>query len=620
MQKGRCNVKTLKSFGLVAILAFGFLVPSVVCGGANTWTGGRPMGVPDAEAGGKLATDPSNPSVVYGAFGQTLYRSVDGGRTWRSIQTFDGIRALLIHPAAPSTIYVAASDRVFKSTDSGATWTTTLLDHVTALAGSPTDPATVFAGSFWRMRKTVDSGATWTSTTVVSTVSSLVIDPRDERVAYAGGEGYSWFAEYPGGLSKTTDGGESWSNAGPNRDHVRAVGVDPVGGSTVYIATGPYTQEEILTLPDVLRSDDGGGSWTSVVHGLPEGDIRSLAVDPAVSGTVYAGTQAGVYRSRDGGRSWHPFAQRLAGATVTNLAITDSGRTLHATTPNGPFAFEIARGPIDVAVGPGGESRVLVWDADRLSIGAVGSSGAWSSGVPSAASSTWTAVALAESGSRSRVLWQCGDGRSALEIVGPAGRESVNVFASSPEWIPSDVSVRADGKTHVLWTGTDGRMFVARVSASGAVQKGPTYGPAPGWSAIAIADGPGTDTWVLWRATDGRWAVTPHRDGVMVGAYIHVVDADWSVEDLAVGVDGRPRLLRTQPDGTASVTTIDSDGRLVFERFHERPNLRPRRIASGADGLTRLLFTGSDGNGELLVLDSANSQSAIHALSSARQP
>ena len=189
---------------------------------------------------------------------------------------------------------------------------------------------------------------------------------------------------------KTTNSGVSWQKTSPESfDSVAAVAVDSVAGSTVYIATGEYIPgwgAGSGTAPEVLRSDDGGATWTSANMGLPSGGVRTLTTDPHISGTLYAGTQAGVYRSRDGGRSWTPFSQRLAGIPITSLAITDEGRRLHAGTSNGVYGLEIARGPMDVAAGPAGESRVLVWDADRLSLGTVDGSGQWTSTPPGSVS------------------------------------------------------------------------------------------------------------------------------------------------------------------------------------------------------------------------------------------
>jgi len=260
---------------------------------------------------------------------------------------------------------------------------------------------------------------------------------------------------------------------------------------------------------------------------------------------------------------------------------------------------------------------VLVWDEDRLSLGALDASGHWTTSSPGGASATWTAIAITTTGGeRTHVLWQNGDGRAALEVVGASGREAVTVLEKRPGWIASDLAARDDGTTDILWSSTDGRMSIANVSSTGVTTGGLVYGPAPGWSAVAIADGSGDDTWALWRSTDGRSALSVHREGTMVASYKYAAEPEWSVEDLAVATDGRPRLLRTSPGGLASIATIDAEGRLTADQRYSIPGFAPRRIAAGADGQTRLLCLNSDGQGELLRLNSDNTLRDQHSVPS----
>ncbi len=595
------------------IAAIGILLgaPAILGAGANTWTGSSPVAVPEGSTS-LVSADPNDPDVVYAAFATELYRSGNGGRTWRHLRSFGDISALLVHPASASTIYVGIggwSAEVYRSSDAGETWSLVLQALlVESLAGSPTDPNVVFVGADYVIHKSSDAGRTWTTAPFGGVVASLVIDPRDPATMYAGAEGLATnFVDYPGSFGKTEDSGSTWTRLGeePPFDSVLAVEIDPATSQTLYVATGPYRDSDYDTKSEVFRSEDGGISWKSANEGLPDSSVRSLKADPHVSGTLYAGTESGVYRTLDGGRSWASFGRQLSGLATTSLAIGVGGRLL-AGTSRGLYDLQAAHGPMDVASTAGG-SRVLVWDGDHSSVGTLGASGGWTSGLPGGSSTTWTAVALAESGGgRSHVLWQNGDGRSSLEILSSSGRQSAIVFSKRSGWIASDLSVRTDGQTNVLWTGPEGSMSIARVSASGAVSEGLVYGPAPGWSAVAIADAAGNDTWILWRATNGRLALSVHRDGEMVWSYKYAADADWSAEDLTVGEDGRPRLLRTGPDGLASAATIDAGGRLTASQSYGLPGFTPRRIAAGADGLTRVLFGGDDGHGELLLLNPDN--------------
>jgi len=292
--------KAIRHFWIVGVL---LLNPSFLGAGANTWTGGGVPATPGGGFGGLISTSPLAPDVVYASFGNILHRSADGGRTWAPVREFDSIYAVLVHPASPSTIFVSAyvggRPGLHVSRDGGQSWTQSLADYLpTALAGSPTDHSLVFFGRFGTISKSTDGGQTWhTAADVAGVVANLVIHPRQESIVYAASEGFEYFGDYPGSLGKSMDGGATWAESGPQPlDSAYAVAVDAAAGTTVYVATGPYTYGTGRNLlPDVQRSEDGGANWTSAREGLPASVvIRGLVADPHVSGTLYAGTDAGL--------------------------------------------------------------------------------------------------------------------------------------------------------------------------------------------------------------------------------------------------------------------------------------------------------------------------------------
>jgi hypothetical protein len=148
-------------------------------------------------------------------------------------------------------------------------------------------------------------------------------------------------------------------------------------------------------------------------------------------------------------------------------------------------------------------------------------------------------------------------------------------------------------------------MSISSVNASGIEARGPVFGPYAGWSAIAIADAPDGDTGRCGvRPTAACRSRAPQRSVTLayrLGAYL-----DWSAQDITVGADGRPRLLRTSPSGLASIVTIDEAGLPRTGGRYTLPGFTPRRIAAADDGVTRVLFSSDDGQGEVLLLDSDN--------------
>jgi hypothetical protein len=598
----------------IGVLAWLSIAPAIVRGGQNTFTGSLGVG---ARGGGAdlIAADPSNPYVVYAVFQQVLYRSDDGGRTWTSRKGgFNAIYALLVHPAEPSTIYLSTAEGnaipgVYRSMDSGVTWTKTPMeDFIQTLAGDPSDASTVYAGSFGgRIWKSSDEGATWTSGQNISgIIAQLVVDPHQRANVYVGTESDYYYFNF-GEFARSTDSAATFAPHNPGAfKAVRALAIDPLSPSKLYMG---LDSDNPRNLRGFYSSSDGGTTWAHTGAGLPEGTISSIVVDPRGSETLYAGTRDGVFRSRNAGGTWAPFGSRK-GLSVASLTVSGDGRFLHAGTGLGASDYEFVEGPIDVAGGISGDSRVLLRSGDKAALSNLDSSGNWSDGGSSDASATWIATAIAVGADgNTRVLWQCQDGRWGLEIVGRASRESVTFSQSTVD--PTDIAVAADGQTWILFTGATGQMSVTRMDATSAPRFGHAYGPAQGWSAVAIADGP-EGAWVLWRCTDGRAGLSLHdATGLMLRSFQWAASPGLAAEDIAVGADGRPRLLRTS-SLQAEIWTVGADGQLTAGQSYGSFGYVPRRISVGADGLTRVLWNYVGGHGSVWLLNADNTIKEKH--------
>ncbi|HVN77284.1 MAG TPA: hypothetical protein VMT19_13280 [Thermoanaerobaculaceae bacterium] len=168
------------------------------------------------------------------------------------------------------------------------------VSHLVVMPGPPTRVlAATLSG------KTIPTGDLWSSPDAASSwhrsaafgefdrVDDLVVHPTETGVVYA--------ALTRAGLMMSRDWGEHWASV--STWAVRALAIAPSRPSRMY-ACGQYGQ--------VLRSDDGGATWSSVSQGLPPGTtVDALAVGPDSDATVYAGARGGfVFRSSDGGDTW----------------------------------------------------------------------------------------------------------------------------------------------------------------------------------------------------------------------------------------------------------------------------------------------------------------------------
>ena len=123
-------------------------------------------------------------------------------------------------------------------------------------------------------------------------------------------------------LYKSTTGGSSVSaiKNGLTADNVGALAIDPLNPSTIYAGAGPNISFGAFA-GGVFKSTDGGATWVAANNGLATFSVNSIAIDPDVPSTVYAGTTAGVYKSTDGGASWVIRSVGLAFTHINALAI-----------------------------------------------------------------------------------------------------------------------------------------------------------------------------------------------------------------------------------------------------------------------------------------------------------
>src|SRR5688572_16128408 len=293
-----------------------------------------------------LAIDPKTPATVYaGTFGKGVFKSTDAGRYWTPVPGGfgdDTVLSFAIDPRDPAAIYAGTTasssatagavfspaSAVIKSSNGGLTWAAANAGLpraiVTALAIDPSNPAALYAGtSTAGVFKTANGGLTWTPANAgigTSNISHLVVDPRNPNVIYAALEGCSAGCSTPAGVFKSTNGGTNWvsASAGLADDlQVIALAIEPTDTRVLYAAT---------RFNGLFKTTNGGGNWISI-NPAPTGTMFAivhfaLVVDPASTGTVYAGTFDGVAKTADGGRTWAtansglPVSTRVFALTV----------------------------------------------------------------------------------------------------------------------------------------------------------------------------------------------------------------------------------------------------------------------------------------------------------------
>jgi len=124
-----------------------------------------------------------------------------------------------------------------------------------------------------------------------------------------------------------------WTTNGPGHETILSLAIDPVMPMTLYAGTEN---------DGVFRSPDGGTMWSAAGANMTDSTVRALAIDPRDPRNVYAGTLGGgVFKSIDGGDTWTAFNNGLIGMDVLVVAIDPiTPRRVYAGTGGGVFAIE----------------------------------------------------------------------------------------------------------------------------------------------------------------------------------------------------------------------------------------------------------------------------------------
>lgn len=287
---------------------------------------------------GAVEIDPSNPdNVVWVGTGEVwtrnsvsvgdgLYRTNDGGTTWKKVgfEKSERIAGIQVNPKNPNEVYVGVlgplwsdSDErgLYKTTDGGATWTKILfVDKKTGcsdLLMDPTDPNTLYA-SFWEFRRTpwsftsggeksalyksTDAGKTWNKIHNGFPKGKLgrmaiAAAPSNTKILYTVIESEQ---DKDRGLYRSEDAGASWKQLNNDFEIV----VRPFYFSRIVV--DPRNPEVIVKggLGGSI-SRDGGKTFKNL--GAMHSDIHDIVFDIHNSDRMYAATDGGVYRSWNGG-------------------------------------------------------------------------------------------------------------------------------------------------------------------------------------------------------------------------------------------------------------------------------------------------------------------------------
>ena len=306
---------------------------------------------------GCVTLDPKNPQVVWVGtgennsqrsvgYGDGVYRSEDGGKSWKNLglKSSEHIARILIDPRNSNTVFVAAQgplwgpggDRgLFKTLDGGKTWKTMLPisenTGVTDVVMNPHNPDVMLAATYQRRRhvwtlidggpecaiyRSTDAGANWTKirsglpTEELGRIG-LAAAPSDPNVVYASIESI----DKKGGIFRSQDQGVTWEKRNDfdaQAQYYSHIVVDPSNAARIYVMN-----------VSLMVSDDGGKTLSVLGEKNKHSDNHEIWIDPKNSSHYLVGCDGGIYESYNRGADWR-FQANLPVTQFYDVAVDNA--------------------------------------------------------------------------------------------------------------------------------------------------------------------------------------------------------------------------------------------------------------------------------------------------------
>ena len=314
---------------------------------------------------GCITLDPSNPDVVWVgtgenvggrhvAYGDGIYRSDNGGTTWKNmgLKKSEHISEIIVHPDNSDVVWVAAQGPLwtsggerglYKTTNGGTSWKRVLGNDqwtgVTDIMIDPRNPQILYAAT-WDRHRTVaalmgggpgtalyrsdDGGENWTKLTEGLPESNMgkigiTISPQNPDVVYAAIE----LDRKSGAVYRSSNRGASWTKMS-----------DTVSGGT-----GPHYYQELYASPHefdrlylmnvrVLTSGDGGKTFVQLKERDKHSDNHAIVFKKDDPNYIMLGTDAGIYETFDNAETWR-YIKNLPLTQFYKVAVNNAEPFYH---------------------------------------------------------------------------------------------------------------------------------------------------------------------------------------------------------------------------------------------------------------------------------------------------
>lgn len=349
---------------------------------------------------------PSDPNIVYMATGDadgslgsyaTLYsvgllKSTDGGihftetNLYYKLGDYKLISRILVHPSNPEIVLAASKDGIFKSTDGGTSWKNVFAGNtIKDMEFKPDNPNVIYAASLSfggsnTLYKSTDNGDTWEQLYFVSGAlrTEIAVTPAAPNNLYlvSCGQNREFFS-----FQKSTDEGKSWEEIATQSSAGNLLGWDNgtdldkgQGAYDLALAVNPKNQNDIFIGGiNIWRSTTEGKSWNLFTHWYGNYDVPEIHADQHMflfnNNLLYVCNDGGLYRNFIGTEVWDELNNGMDITQFYRLGVSQSSAfdVISGAQDNGTSRFDsqnwskaYSGDGMECAIDPKDDNRVYI--------------------------------------------------------------------------------------------------------------------------------------------------------------------------------------------------------------------------------------------------------------------
>jgi photosystem II stability/assembly factor-like uncharacterized protein len=317
-----------------------------------------------------FAVDPANANIIYmgiadgRGYAADLLKSTDGGQSWMSLAPTgvdpDVLTELFVHTENSSILYAYNSDGVYKSVDGGSQWKSLNIPAISKLRDlelKPDNPEVLYLAAAQptnarrNLYRSTDGGENWSTIEVLSSIPAkrtwLAVTPADPNCVY-------FVNETEGvGIWKSTDAGDSFVKFGEAPGSYMSVGVSDTDPDIILYGTpDAYVWDKVNgDFKQVTKYNEGLVPGNPYEHAYVHADIRGIICH---NGIFYIGTDGYLAKSSNNGATWQRISNGIAVREFTSVTWSkkDPNLMVGASQDNG---LSLLNGSnwLDYAVGDG---------------------------------------------------------------------------------------------------------------------------------------------------------------------------------------------------------------------------------------------------------------------------